>query len=273
VKVDPEKARVHERGYILLALLLMVALISVGVMVTIQNTAFQIRRDREEELIHRGVQYARAVRLFVATFKRYPASIEELENTNNIRCLRKRYKDPITGKDFKLLYMTEVAAFERQAPKLLPAAQSEESPPKDAARDPNVDPAIFDTPPGENSDGKEPASPDAKGSDAPAATPEPDENAPEAKGAPPLQGVPIVGVVSLSKRESIREFAKKNHYDQWLFIFNPGSGKSGLINSPDQPNLLQHTADASSQSEEPHAAIATGPSQPNASGNASADQQ
>jgi len=37
-----------------------------------------------------------------------PTRIEELENTNNIRFLRKRYKDPITGKDFKLLHVGEV---------------------------------------------------------------------------------------------------------------------------------------------------------------------
>src|SRR5205814_7869921 len=57
---------------------------------------------------HRGVQYSRAIRRYVKKVGRYPSRIEELEDTNNIHFLRRRYKDPITGKDFKLLRMTDV---------------------------------------------------------------------------------------------------------------------------------------------------------------------
>ena len=59
-------------------------------------------------MIHRGTQYSRAIRRYVKKTGRYPSRLEELENTNNIRFLRKRYKDPITGKDFKLLHVGEV---------------------------------------------------------------------------------------------------------------------------------------------------------------------
>jgi hypothetical protein len=37
--------------------------------------------------------------LYYKKFGRYPATIEQLENSNNIRYLRKRYVDPLTGKD------------------------------------------------------------------------------------------------------------------------------------------------------------------------------
>src|SRR5690348_2867342 len=90
-----------ERGYVLLALLLFVALLSIGIFTTIQRIDFQIRRDREEELIHRGVQYSRAVRKYFKAFGRYPTRIEELESSNGKRFLRRRYKDPTNGKDFK----------------------------------------------------------------------------------------------------------------------------------------------------------------------------
>ena len=59
-------------------------------------------------MIHRGVQYSRAIRRYVKKTGRYPSRLEELENTNNIRFLRKRYTDPVTGKDFKLLHVGEV---------------------------------------------------------------------------------------------------------------------------------------------------------------------
>src|SRR2546425_4370700 len=100
--------RRRERGYILLTLMLFIAILAIGAMAWIEKVDFQIKRDREEELIHRGVQYSRAVRRYFKKFGRYPTRIEELESSNNIRFLRKRYKDPITGKDFKPLHLTDV---------------------------------------------------------------------------------------------------------------------------------------------------------------------
>jgi len=49
-----------------------------------------------------------AIRRYVKKTGRYPSRLEELENTNNIRFLRKRYKDPLTNKDFKVLHVGEV---------------------------------------------------------------------------------------------------------------------------------------------------------------------
>src|SRR5580698_9892765 len=97
-----------ERGYILITLILFVALLAIAAVVMAPVVAFQVKRDREEELIHRGVQYSRAMKHFVKKFGRYPTRIEELENTNQLRFLRRRYKDPITGKDFKILHMGDV---------------------------------------------------------------------------------------------------------------------------------------------------------------------
>src|SRR5256885_17101043 len=97
-----------QSGYMLLMLMLVVTLLAIAAAAIVPTMAFQIRRDREEELIHRGVQYSRAVRRYVKKFGRYPTRLEELENTNNLRFLRRQYKDPITGKDFKLLHLGEV---------------------------------------------------------------------------------------------------------------------------------------------------------------------
>ncbi len=37
-------------------------------------------------------------------------------------------------------------------------------------------------------------------------------------------GGPIVGVASISKAQTIREFNHKNHYNQWQFIYDPDHG-------------------------------------------------
>ena len=97
-----------EHGYILITLLLFVALLAIAMIAMAPEITRQIKRDREDELIHRGVQYSRAIQHYVKKFGRYPTRIEELEDTNNLRFLRKRYKDPITGKDFKILHMGDV---------------------------------------------------------------------------------------------------------------------------------------------------------------------
>src|SRR5689334_9015652 len=101
-------ARRGERGYVLLTLLLFVAVLTITVaMPMLTYYEFQRKRDREEELVHRGVEYERAVRKYYKKFGTYPASIEMLQDTNHIRCLRKRFKDPF-GKDFKLLHLVDV---------------------------------------------------------------------------------------------------------------------------------------------------------------------
>ena len=97
--------RRREDGYILLTLLLMVTLMTITAFAVLPTIAFEIRRDREEEMIHRGVQYSRAIRNYYKKFSRYPTRLEDLENTNNLRYLRKRYKDPVNkNRDFKLLH-------------------------------------------------------------------------------------------------------------------------------------------------------------------------
>ena len=100
--------RRSERGYILLMLMLFMTLLVIAAGVVAPTIAFRVNRDREEEMIHRGMQYSRAIQRFVKKTGRYPTRLEDLENTNNIRFLRRRYKDPVTGKDFKLLHVGEV---------------------------------------------------------------------------------------------------------------------------------------------------------------------
>src|ERR1700722_1010722 len=106
-KAHPGARRAHsqrEDGYVLLMLMLMVALMGIMVLVVTVPIKFDLRREPETEMIHRGVQYSRAIRNYYKKFGRYPTRLEDLDNTNNLRYLRKHYKDPVTGKDFKLLH-------------------------------------------------------------------------------------------------------------------------------------------------------------------------
>jgi type II secretory pathway pseudopilin PulG len=93
------RKRAGEEGYILLAVLFMVALVLITLSIAAPKVAADIQRDREVELQHRGKQYVRAIKMYYKKFGAYPPNLDALVKTNEIRFLRKRYKDPMTGKD------------------------------------------------------------------------------------------------------------------------------------------------------------------------------
>ncbi len=83
-------------GYALIVLMMTITLLLVSLTVVLPDIYVQDQREKEAELIFRGQQYARAVYLFRQKFQRYPASVKELIQTNKMRFLRKRYKDPLS---------------------------------------------------------------------------------------------------------------------------------------------------------------------------------
>jgi type II secretory pathway pseudopilin PulG len=91
--------RSGEDGYILIAVLFLAVMVLIALSIAAPKMAASIERDRELELQHRGKQYVRAIKLYYKKFGAYPPNMEALEKTSEIRYLRQRYKDPITGKD------------------------------------------------------------------------------------------------------------------------------------------------------------------------------
>jgi hypothetical protein len=77
----------------------MAAIIAISLYMELPRVAFEAQRDKEQLLIDRGEQYSRAVMLYVRKFNRYPADFDALQNTQNLRFLRRKYVDPMTGKD------------------------------------------------------------------------------------------------------------------------------------------------------------------------------
>ncbi len=192
-------------GYILLSILLAVTFLALALMVAAPAVVQQVKRDREDEMIHRGAQYARAIKKFVRKFGRYPVSMEQLENTNNIRFLRQRYKDPITGKEWRLLHYGDQLTL-----------------------------------PGQGGTGVAGGTPRPTSSPSGSAGsfgqqgPQSAFSGPAFSGSP-LGGGAIIGVGSTSEQESIRVFNNKNHYNQWQFIYDPTVDRGALITGPYQP--------------------------------------
>ena len=88
-----------EGGYALLAILLGAVMLSILLVKALPREAMSAQRIREERLIDRGEEYARAIELYFREHQKYPQELDDLEDTNGVRYLRKRYKDPMTGED------------------------------------------------------------------------------------------------------------------------------------------------------------------------------
>jgi hypothetical protein len=94
-----------ERGSALLIVFVMAAAIAIMLYMEMPISVFEAQRNKEQLLIDRGNEYAHAVKLYRRKVGQYPPSLDALENTNRMRFLRKRYKDPFTGKDdWRLLH-------------------------------------------------------------------------------------------------------------------------------------------------------------------------
>ena len=74
-----------EKGFVLLAVLFLMVLILLSLAVAAPKVAVELQREKEQETIHRGMQYARAIREYHMQFGSYPSSIDQLMKTNNRR--------------------------------------------------------------------------------------------------------------------------------------------------------------------------------------------
>jgi len=84
-----------EAGYNLVILMVAMTLLNIALAIALPKWSHVIRREREEELISRGFQYAEAIRMFNNRHQRPPARLEELIEVEP-RSIRKLWKDPMT---------------------------------------------------------------------------------------------------------------------------------------------------------------------------------
>jgi hypothetical protein len=99
------KKRRDESGFALLLVFVMAAAISITLYMEVPRMAFESQRAKEQMAIDRGLQYKRAIQLFYRKYQIYPQTLDDLETTRNIRFLRRRYLDPLTGKEWRLLHV------------------------------------------------------------------------------------------------------------------------------------------------------------------------
>jgi type II secretory pathway pseudopilin PulG len=164
----------------MVAIVIFIAILTILIAAVGPSIGTIMRREREEELLFRGKQYARAIAHFQRRFGRYPTSLKEMWE-NNPRTIRKLWKDPMCNcDDWKLLIQ----------------GQPDSTP----FLDQNVDPS--NRPPSTYANLLRP-------------TPTPGLFG----GGQEEKNVgPIVGVRSKVHREALREWRGRRFYDEWRFI-------------------------------------------------------
>ena len=265
------RPRRQEEGYILLTLLLVVALMGIFALAAASKVDFEVRRDKEQEMIHRGVQYSRAIRAYYKKFGRYPTKLEDLDNTNNLRYLRKHYKDPLNkNKDFRLLHFGEqgvtlAGGIAGASPIGSPAGVNGSTPSTSAfGGSPSASSGFGNS--GVNSSGVFAQSSGLGANSNTGTAANSNSQTTTGQGTTPATGTdptsasaqvvpgtaqgdtssssqqiiasgPIVGVASVSKKDTIREYNKKKKYNEWQFVYDPAFDRGGLITTPYQPSL------------------------------------
>lgn len=199
-----------QAGYNLVMLMVIVTLLNVALAASLPLWSHVIQRDKEEELISRGFQYAEAIRVFQNRFQRPPIRLEELVEVKP-RSIRRLWGDPMT-EDGKWAIIPVGAG----GPLTVPGG--------DQGQDQGQNPNDLDGRGGEGQQG------DGDGQ----------QESPFGgkKGEEVMVG-PFHGVHSRSGKKSILIFNGRERYDEWhftveLLMGQMGGQQGGNLNPPPQ---------------------------------------
>ena len=167
------------RGYAMAALLVGMSVMAVLMSALLPVWTHMATREKEEELIFRGKQYARAIGLFQRKYANTPPPTVDVLVEQ--RFLRKKYKDPITNDDFQPIYANQ------QAQQGISAPQGAQRPGQQAT--------------------------------AAMGTPAPQTQQPGAISPGSGQPGGVIGVTSKSKETSIKLYNGRDKYNEWSFVY------------------------------------------------------
>jgi type II secretory pathway pseudopilin PulG len=227
--------RTPPRGYTLVAILVFMTILSISVMVVVPTVYKVMQREREEELLFRGKQYAQAIINFQRRQGRLPMQLKELMKTQP-RSARKLFKEPMCDcDDWGLIHPGEPWPRPRVDPNgtegaadTNPTGTGAGTTPRSSTSSPF--PATYGSPPprGSTDGGGKGSFSGQKGggagfSDDPFFKDKEGEETPR----------PIIGVYSKLHQKGLRTFKGYEYYDDWGFI----AGQ----NNDDIPDFLRKT--------------------------------
>lgn len=182
----------------MVAVVIGMAILAILIMGVAPSVATIMKREREQELLFRGKQYARAIALFQKRYGRFPNELKEMYE-NRPRTIRKLWKEPICRcPEWHVIY--------QNSPDALPGATG--------------------TIGGGNAGGGNTRSLGPPGPAGPRSLPTPTPGV-FGSNQPKIVG-PIVGVRSNVHEEALTEWRGQKFYDEWRFIMGDADKDLGI---------------------------------------------
>lgn len=216
----PSRApRSGQAGYTLAALAIAVTVMSILTAVALPVWSKAIQREKEEELIARGLQYAEAIRVFRSKFVRAPVRLQELMEVKP-RTIRRLWPDPMMEDGEWGLLLEGV-------PQLQPVPGTQPQQPNNGR---------------DSEDGKK-GEQDEEGRLPDGRPPIPVSNlfGEDSEAGTEITIGPIAGVVSRSRKESLKLFFDTNRYDEWKFNYTILAATTGFNTPGGGANLAMGT--------------------------------
>jgi hypothetical protein len=268
----------HEQdGYALILVVFLTTLLLISVMAIAPSIRTEKQREKEQEMIWRGKQYIRGIKLYYRKNGRFPTTIADLTKpkVGSLRFMRKAYTDPMNKEDgsWRLIYVGPAGQLigslkpQQQAFQLpgvagaVPAAAVGQQANSSAFGQSAFGQSGF----GGSSFGQSGAqagSQAATQSGTQSATPQPSSSAPGQANVPgvaddgstlpasatasdsPIIGGNIIGVGSKINKRSVIIYDKAKNYRLFEFVWNPSKdlanalGQAGApVANPNQPGV------------------------------------
>lgn len=258
-----------EQGFALLTVVFLCALLTIAAASVSLNVLTEGRREKEKEMIWRGNQYVRAIKLYYRKNGRFPAQLDDLykPKQGSLRFLRQPYKDPMNKEDgsWRLIYVGPagqlIGSLKPRTNLQLPVAGTPTAPAGGAAAGSGTGGAGTSS----NPAGAQGGATGTGGASGGTGTPTPGSGTPGQGGTPggdQGQGQPgdgsglpagnvdsptvfggrIIGIGSKIDRRSVIFFDKAKNYRLYEFIWDPskdtgGSSQPGIGTPGGQPGV------------------------------------
>jgi hypothetical protein len=97
-----------QSGYALLLIMFFLALLVLSTVELAPTVLSRVQREKEADMMWRGKQYVRGVRMYYTKMRRFPTSVDDLTKPKTgLRFMRQAYKDPMNQVDgsWRLIYV------------------------------------------------------------------------------------------------------------------------------------------------------------------------
>ena len=243
-------SRRSQQGFALMMVMFLTTLVLLGAIVAAPYVRTERQREKEEEMIWRGKQYVRGIKLYYRKNGRFPTSVDDLikPKVGSVRYMRQAYKDPVNKEDgaWRMIYVGPagqlIGSLKPPQTFQIPGIAGTQ-PGVPAGNNPQQgnsfglsgfgqsNPPKTTTPQGATSNGGQPNSP--TGGQSAAA---PTDNATNATPSglvnsdSPLIGGNIIGVGSKINKRSVIVYDKAKNYRLFEFVWNPSKDLANALN-------------------------------------------